>query len=132
MTERTFRIIIGACLLLGLYFDVQVLIWSVIVIFLIQGITNWRVPRLISRLRYGSSFVLPSCCGTTPGVPPARINFESERMLCLAVAALLILSYGYYYALLWVVPWFLAFALFGAGLSGLCPMVLALKRLGFR
>ena len=33
---------------------------------------------------------------------------------------------------LWIVPWFIGFALFGAGLSGICPMVLGLKRLGFR
>jgi NNP family nitrate/nitrite transporter-like MFS transporter len=31
-----------------------------------------------------------------------------------------------------VTPWIIGFALFGAGLSGLCPMVLGLKRLGFR
>lgn len=132
MTERAFRIIIGASLLLGLYFSLPFLVWSVIVIFAFQGVTNWRVPRLISRLRYGSSYALPTCCCATPGLPNARINFESERMLCLLVSTTLTLTYGYYPAQLWAIPWFIAFALFGAGLSGLCPMVLTFRRLGFR
>jgi hypothetical protein len=33
---------------------------------------------------------------------------------------------------LWFFPWFMGFAIFGAGLSGVCPVLISLKLLGFR
>jgi len=68
-TERTFRIFIGAALLLGLYFDLKPLIYTLIGILAFQGITNWRVTRIISRLRYGSTVALGPCCYTGAGRP---------------------------------------------------------------
>lgn len=132
MTERSFRIILGGLLLAALYFDLAFLVWGIIGILLFQGITNWRIPVLVSRLRYGPGIHLYRCCAGTPGGAPTRIHFESERALCLVVAMILIPTFGPWTTQLWIVPWFIGFALFGAGLSGLCPMVLALKRLGFR
>jgi len=132
MTERIFRIIIGTLLLLGLYLDFPAVLWALVALLVFQGITNWRVPKLVSRLRYGPTIQLPRCCAATPDAGKARINFEAERALCLIVAALLILGYGVYNAPLWFLPWFIGFALTAAGLSGICPMILALKKLGFR
>jgi hypothetical protein len=132
MTERSFRIILGALLLIALYFDLALLVWTVIGILVFQGITNWRIPMLVSRLRYGPGARLHRCCANSPDSAPARIDFESERVLCLLVALILIPTFGPWNAQFWIVPWFIGFALFGAGLSGICPMVLGLKRLGFR
>lgn len=132
MRERTFRIIFGCLLLIGLYFDLRPLVWTLIGILLFQGLTNWRVSRLVSRLRYGAQFPLNGCCAHSPDTTPTRINFEAERVLCLGLSLVLIPSYGPYQAELWLAPWIIGFALFGAGLSGLCPMVLGLKRVGFR
>ena len=132
MTERTFRIILGALLLAGLYWDWPALEWTLIGILLFQGVTNWRIPRLVSRLRYGPQVPVGACCSVSRDGTASRYNFEAERLLCLVVAAILAPTYGLWNAQLWVVPWFIGFALFGAGLSGMCPMMLGLKRLGFR
>jgi hypothetical protein len=51
-------------------------------------------------------------------------------MLPLIVAALVTVSHSS--AALWFLPWFVGFALLGAGLSGICPMVIGLRWLGFR
>lgn len=132
MTERSFRIILGALLLVALYFGLASVVWGIIGILIFQGITNWRIPILVSRLRYGPGVRVNRCCSSNADRPLTRINFEGERALCLVVALMLIPTYGPWNAQLWVVPWFIGFALFGAGLSGLCPMVLGLRKLGFR
>ncbi|RMG29151.1 MAG: DUF2892 domain-containing protein [Gammaproteobacteria bacterium] len=60
------------------------------------------------------------------------MDFEAERALRFIVATLIGLPLWPPAAPLWWLPWFVGFALVGAGLSGICPMVLALRRLGFR
>ena len=126
MTERSFRIILGGLLLIGLYFDLAALVWGVIGIQAIQGITNWRILALVSRLHSGPRPQTSPCCTSS------RFGLEAERVLSLVVALILIPSYGPWNPQLWIVPWFIGFALLGAGLSGLCPMVIGLKRLGLR
>jgi hypothetical protein len=129
MTERTFRIILGAILLAALYFDWRLVIYGYIVVLTFEGITNWRIPILVSRLQ-GNSAAGPTCA-LSPG-DQARFNFEAERALRLVVAAFLIVSYILFNKELWFFPWFIGFALFGAGLSGLCPMVMGFRWVGFR
>jgi hypothetical protein len=129
MTERTFRIILGAVLLAALYFDWRLVIYGYIVVLTFEGITNWRIPTLVSRLQDNST--AGSDCALSPG-EKARINFEAERALRLAVAAFLVVSYIFFNKELWFFPWFIGFALFGAGLSGICPMVMGFRWVGFR
>jgi Protein of unknown function (DUF2892) len=129
MTERTFRIILGAILLAALYFDWRLVIYGYIVVLAFEGITNWRIPMLVSRLQGNST--AGSDCALSPG-EKARINFEAERALRLTVAAFLIISYVVFSKELWFFPWFIGFALFGAGLSGICPMVMGFRWAGFR
>ena len=132
MTERSFRIILGALLLAGLYLDWSPLVWTLIGILLFQGVTGWRIPQLVSRLRHGGEIHIAACCSIRHEGRPSRFRFEAERLLCLMIAGLLMPTYGAPNAQLWIVPWFIGFALFGAGLSGMCPMILVLKRAGFR
>jgi hypothetical protein len=132
MSEKNYRILLGGLLLFGLYFELPAMLWALTGLLVLEGISNWRLPRVISRVRYGESIALPPCCGHTPDGPSAKINFEAERALCLIVAGIMIVTYGIFHDATWVVPWFVGFALFGAGLSGICPMILLLKRLGFR
>ena len=129
MTERTFRIILGAILLAALYFDWRLVIYGYIVVLTFEGITNWRIPTLVSRLQGNPA--AGSACDLSPG-DQARINFEAERVLRLVVAAFLVVSYVLFNKELWFFPWFIGFALFGAGLSGLCPMVMGFRWAGFR
>jgi len=130
MSERAFRIIFGLLLVTGLYFDLHALVWGLVGLMVFQGITNWRVAYLVSRLRYGPAYVLPRCCGHVPNIPASRINFEAERALCLVVAVLVSGTYGS--TALWVIPWFVGFGLLGAGMSGICPMIVGLRWMGFR
>ncbi len=95
-----------------------------------EGITNWRIPLLVSRLQ-GAPGGVNSERVLSPG-DRARINFEAERALRLAVAVFLFISYIVFNKELWMFPWFIGFALFGAGLSGICPMVMGFRWLGFR
>ena len=130
MTERTFRIILGTILLAALYFELPMVIYGYIVVLLFEGITNWRIPILVTRLSGGDLQANPECT-LSPGTN-ALINFEAERALRLTVAGFLIVSFVVFGKELWFFPWFIGFALFGAGLSGICPMVMGFRWAGFR
>lgn len=130
MNERIFRIVLGVVLLLLLYFDLRQAVYGYIVLLFFEGITNWRIPILVFRMR-GDRNADVREYPVSPGAE-ARINFEAERALRLAVGAFLVVSYVLFPKELWFFPWFIGFALFGAGLSGICPMVMGFRWLGFR
>ena len=95
------------------------------VLLTFEGITNWRIPLLLTRLRSaGESGGNPQCAYT------GALAFEAERVLRLIIVAMLIATQFVYPQLLWWLPWFIGFALIGAGLSGICPMVLGLRGIG--
>ena len=54
----------------------------------------------------------------------------------LIVAVVLVSNYAllheYGYEVLWFIPWFLAFAIIGAGASGICPVLVGLRWAGFK
>lgn len=116
-------------LLAALYFEWPTVVYVYIGVLLFEGITNWRIPILLSRLNGDQA--LANTCSLSPG-ENARLQFEAERALRLVVAAFLIISYVIFSKDLWFFPWFIGFALFGAGLSGICPMVMGFRWLGFR
>ena len=132
MTERLFRLIIGACILAALYFDLRNLMICLVVVLLFEGLTNWRIPLLVSRLRFGANAVQSTDKVLWPINAMFAISFDAERAWRFTVAALLVLTYLMYYQQLWFMPWFMGFAIFGAGLSGVCPMLISLKLIGFR
>lgn len=124
MSESNFRIVLGVWLVSALYLNSALLVQALLVLLLIEGVTNLRIPRLLSRLRgQGNPQVQVEGC---------RFGFEAERLLRLIVAGLVALPMLAGAQTLWWLPWVVGFALIGAGLSGICPMVLALRRVGFR
>lgn len=127
MSERTFRLILGAWLILALFFKLPQLVLALMALLTFEGITNWRIPLLVTNLRAGS---------TSTDIPPnastCALSFEAERALRLIIVALLIITQFVFPQLLWWLPWFIGFALIGAGMSGICPMVLGLRGIGFR
>ena len=127
MNERVFRLILGSVLLLLLYLQQEQFMYAYIGVLLFEGLTNWRVPKIVSRLRFGpewhSRFVDKEC---------AKIPFDAERMLRLIVALMLVVSYVLYQEQLWFFPWFIGFMLLMAGVTNICPMVMSLRWLGFR
>lgn len=130
MSNRLYRLLYGGALLVALYFDQTVIIYLLIGLAIIEAITNLRVPRVVSRLRYGND---GNPMEGTLGIDfTVRTSFEAERGWRLTVAAMLALSVFVFPDALWFFPWFMGFAVFGAGVSGVCPMFLFLKWLGLK
>jgi hypothetical protein len=123
-------LLFGITLLVALYFDLRLVVYGLICLTLFEAITNLRVPRLISRLtNQPECDPDEGCLGVAFKV---RTGFEAERALRLLVALFLLTSLEVFPDPLWFFPWFMGFALLGAGISGVCPMFLALKWAGLK
>lgn len=130
MSNRLYRLLYGALLLVALYFEFIVIIYGLIGLAVFEAITNLRIPKLISRLRYGNDG--DPMEGTIGIEFKTRTSFEAERGWRISVAAMLALSVFVFPEVLWFFPWFMGFAVFGAGVSGVCPMFLLMKWLGLK
>jgi len=128
MNERTFRLILGSTLLLLIYLDSMPLYYVYIGILLFEGITNYRIPSLISRIRYGKDVATAA----EESTQKSRINFEAERAMRLVFALVLIPAILYLPKDLWFINWIIASFLTLAGLVNFCPTVVALRLIGFR
>lgn len=129
MSERTFRLILGSSLLLLIYIDYMPLFYVYLFVLIFEGVTNWRIPVLINRIRYGSDAApnQPALDNQQP-----RFNFEAERAMRLVFAAVLIPSIFLLPRDLWFLNWMIASFLTLAGLVNFCPTVVTLRYLGFR
>lgn len=128
MTDRHFRVLLGISLLACLYYGQQPILAGVIGFLVFEGLTNWRLPLLITRLSGTASI-------EEQGVliePSTRFDFAAERLMRLLIAGMLYLSVFLFQQPLWWVAWFIGFAQLGAGISGVCPVLSALRVLGFR
>jgi hypothetical protein len=125
MSDRLYRLLLGLTLLISLYFDLDRVLLAVIGLQLLEGVSNYRIPLLINRARGLAS-------AGTPAHAEAMIPFDAERAWRLTVAACLILSLLVFPEQLWWFAWFMGFAIFGAGLSGVCPMLIILQFARFR
>ena len=128
MSERSFRSILGFTLILLLFNQWDTLVHIFIGVLLFEGITNWRVPIIVSRLRYGAN--APN--GLSTACQQMQINFDAERALRLVVAIFLIVSFVLFQEQTWLFPWFIASMLLSAGLTNICPMNMFLKWIGFK
>jgi hypothetical protein len=132
MTDRTYRTLVGLALLVGLFFDLSELIYLLVVMMFAEGLTNIRLPTVVALA--GQHF---SASDTTFAYVPEAENahfkygVEAERIWRFVVGVLLLVTY-YYYEQLWFFPWFMGFANFGAGISGVCPVLLAIRWIGFK
>jgi hypothetical protein len=130
MSERVFHLLIGLVLLVALCFDLKPAVYGLIAWLAFEVASNQRFTAIVSRLRFGDRNGLNKA--STDGACQCRFNFEAERALRLVLVLLLTLSYVLFYGQLWIVTWFVGFALVAAGLSGICPMIMTLRKLGFR
>lgn len=132
MTERFFRLIVGALLLAFLYFDLHNAIAVLMGILFLEGVSSYRIPLLVTRLRANGRAEFPDSSELLIESCVARIPFDAERAWRITVALMLFISVYVFHEQLWFFPWFMGFAIFGAGLSGVCPVLISLKLVGFR
>ena len=132
MSDRSYRLLFGMTLLLALYFQIYYVVYALIALAVLEGLTNLRVPVIVTRLRSNLGGQVPMQENLTVAPSRCKYSFEAERALRLMMATFLFLSYVVFAKYLWFVPWFIGFALFGAGVSGVCPSLSLLKWMGFR
>ena len=124
MNDRIYRLVLGLSLLICLYFDLRQALIVIIGLELFEGLTNFRLPLLASRMG-----IAPAAHHAPPG---GRVPFDAERAWRIMVALCLVVSFLIFPEQLWWFAWFMGFAIFGAGLSGVCPMLIILQFIGFR
>lgn len=136
MSERVFRLISGmilwAILIISTLYQDNMLMIAFCIIFLFEGITNWRIPGLISRLRFGHPVDDVSRLLNTTSEKTFFSSIEAERMMRLMVVLFLFISYFSFPDILWFFPWYVAGMMIVAGISNICPMVMFLRWIGFR
>jgi len=128
MSERFFRIVLGVSLIMLLYFRLDELVYLYIAILAFEGLTNWRIPIVISRVRYGTvmpAHIISPC-------ESMKINFDAERALRIVVALMLVVTFGLFKEEIWLFPWFIGFMLLSAGVTNICPMNMFLRWVGFK
>lgn len=128
MTERTYRFVLGTALVLVLYFHLEPLQYAYVALLLWEGLTGFRVPVMVSRLRYGKEHVFESASENTK----SRFQFEAERGMRLAFAAVITATFFAVPEDFWFVNWLVAIALYVSGLVNYCPMVMVLRKVGLR
>lgn len=129
MSHNYYRFFVGILLLIFLYYKLDAWLWGLVAVLLVEGVTPLRIPKLIAPV-YNS-------LRTSPTPPPAQpacapLGLTAERMMSLLLGLSLMVSYFMFNHMLWFVPWFIVFALVGSGASGFCPMLIALRRIGFK
>lgn len=131
MRERIYMFIVGCLALYALYFEMPIVIYVVCGFMLFEGTTNL----LITNLAVSAQVNIPHTASVSINpevIEESRFDFEAIRVWRIMVVVILILSYTIFKEQLWFMPWFVGFALIGAGLSGVCPMLIFLKTVGFK
>lgn len=131
MSDRVYLFVAGLCILMALYIESNVMIYVLVVVLLLEGISGFTMPKLSQMIRKVE---------LEPGLlkynKAPRFNFEAFRMLRISLAVVVLASYmavhEYNIDMLWFFPWFIGFAVLGAGVSGVCPVYLAIRWLGFK
>jgi len=131
MSERMYLFVMGAFILITLYFEQTFMIYVFSLWLLFEGITGVFLTRLSHKL-----IPIAEPVGLTTFRTQQRFDFEALRAARILIAAFLggafFLLNEYDIEVLWFFPWFMGFAILGAGVSGVCPIVLLTKWIGFK
>ena len=125
-----YRGVLGAAILISLYFEQQWLMFGLIGFLFLEGITNQRLPKIVCKVRNCIAKTTVQYVNNEAVISP-RFNVESERVWRFVVGLMLVISFVFI-EVLWWFPWFMGFAIFGAGLSGVCPVLLGIRWTGFK
>jgi len=131
MSDRSYLFLLGLYILSALYMDMDLMIYVLVGVMLFEGITDITLTGITQKIRKVKLDPGLLRYESTP-----RFNFEAIRALRIFFAFMMITAYTavheYDVEMLWFLPWFFGFALLGAGVSGVCPVVLGMKWLGFK
>jgi hypothetical protein len=136
----------GALLLFFLYFDLDIGVYALLLVMFFEGISSILLPDIVNHVLYRArnSSIDENLA---PIQKAFRFSFSAERAWRLVVGLMLFISYILFnqnYQLLpqslidnfsyinWFIPWFMGFAIFGAGVSAICPVLIAVKWVGFK
>lgn len=131
MTERMYLLLVGVYMLVALYLENNQLIYGLAVFLIFEGVSGFRLTRLIQKTRHVSlSYGLVNCN------TKVRFGIDGLSAWRVFVAIVLVSVYAllheYGFDVLWFVPWFMGFAILGAGASGICPALIGLRWAGFK
>jgi len=131
MSNRIYLFIVGVWILTALYLESNIIIYVLVVILLLEGVTGLTISSISQKIR---KVQLES--GLLQYSKKPRFNFDAFRMLRILLSIVVLASYvavnEYNIDMLWFFPWFFGFAVLGAGVSGVCPVYLAIRWLGFK
>lgn len=128
MSERTNRFALGFCLIGFLFLEWNYGVYAIIFALVFEAITNLRIAKLLPGVQFATN-------GINSETDSSRIfkyNYEAERITRFTVATTICLGYIVYNELLWFLPYFVGLNLLLAGVTGLCPLVMFYKRIGFK
>ena len=131
MNERIYFLFIGLSILFALYFEIEMLIYLICLLLMLEAVSNFRVSTFSQNF-----FKINLFAGLTAFNTKMRFNIDSFLVWRILVAIMLggsvtLLNY-YNLEVIWFVPWFMGFAILFAGMSGICPALLAIRWIGFR
>ena len=131
MNERTYLFLVGVYILVALYFDFEYMIYGLVILLLLEGLSGMRLTTQFQRARH---VTLDHGLFTFNTKHRFSIDALSAWRVIMGtvLASSLILLHEYDVDMLWFFPWFMGFAIMGAGASGVCPMHLGLRWAGFR
>ncbi len=131
MSSRLYLFVVGVSILSALYFEIDIMIYSVAAWLLFEGLTEIRLTRLFQKF---SNQTVPEDLYVTQS--SYRFNFGAFRAWRFAMAFMLGGSFFlwnvYDIEIVWFIPWFMGFAIMGAGISGVCPVLLLMRWAGFK
>ena len=131
MSERIFLFFVGAYILTSLYIEMDMMIYVLCLWLMFEAITDIRLTTITQKLMHKT---VPA--GLTVFQTHMRFNFDAFRAWRITVAIMLggsfILLNENNIEYVWFIPWFMGFAILGAGASGVCPVLLLIRWIGFR
>jgi hypothetical protein len=131
MSERLFLFVIGVFILTSLYIEIDLMMYVLCLWLLFEAITDIRLTTVTQKLMRRTA---PP--GLTLFQTQSRFDFDAFRVMRIVFSVLLVAAFllinEYHIEVLWFVPWFLGFAILGAGVSGVCPTLLLIRWIGFR
>ena len=131
MSERMYLFMVGAIILTSLYIEENIIIYVLSLWLLFEGASGILLTRLSQKI-----IPIAEPVGLTTFRTHQRFDFDALRATRIVIAFFLgstfFLLNEYDIEMLWFFPWFMGFAILGAGVSGVCPIVLITKWAGFK